>query len=319
MSARTALVTGVAGQDGVYLARRLLAEGSRVIGTILPGHQGAPAYLTGVEVVEHDVRDTAGFRALLEAHAPDEVYNLAAVSSVGVSWNQPQLAVETNGAAVAGMLEVLAGRGGVRYFQAASAEELGTAQDSPYARSKTEAHTLTTTARDRDGLHACSAILYNHESPLRGPHFVTRKITRAAAEISLGHRERVSLGNLDISRDWGHARDYVDAMVRMVRLPEPEDFEVATGVAHTLEQLLVTAFAAAGIDDPWPYVEQDPSLVRPSDTTVLVGDTSRAREVLGWEARTTFEETIREMVAIDLRRVSTGVEEHPAYLEDRLG
>ena len=315
MSARTALVTGVAGQDGVYLARRLLADGTRVVGTVLPGHDTShTAYLQGVSVVEHDVRDTAGFRELVRAHRPTEVYNLAAVSSVGVSWDQPELAVATNGAAVAGMLEVLVEQGGVRFFQAASAEEHGSAQDSPYARSKTEAHALTTTARERDGLFACAAILYNHESPLRAPHFVTRKITRAAAEISLGRRDTVSLGNLEVSRDWGHARDYVDAMVRMVRHDSPADFVVATGVAHTLAQLLDTAFAAAGIDDPTPYVVQDPALVRPSDTAVMVGDPSRTREVLGWAARTTFEQTVAEMVAVDLRRVATGVEEDPAYL-----
>ncbi|HSV37257.1 MAG TPA: GDP-mannose 4,6-dehydratase [Nocardioidaceae bacterium] len=312
----TALVTGVAGQDGIYLARRLLADGTRVVGTVLPGHRTAmSAYLAGVEVVEHDVRDAVGFRALMDEHAPDEVYNLAAVSSVGASWKEPALAVETNGAAVVRMLETLLARGGsTRFFQAASGEELGGARDSPYARGKTEAHALTTEARERHGLFACAAILYNHESPLRGHQFVTRKITRAAAEISLGKRDRVSLGNLEVSRDWGHARDYVDAMVRIVRHDSADDFVVATGVAHTLEQLLVTAFAAAGIADPWPYVEQDPGLVRPTDTAVMVGDYSRTGAELGWAPETTFEQTIAEMVAVDLRRVRSGVEEDGSYL-----
>jgi len=311
----TALITGVAGQDGIYLARRLLADGTRVVGTVLPGNSRAAApYLAGVEVVEHDVRDTTGFRELVRRHAPDEVYNLAAVSSVSVSWSNPEYTAATNVDAVAGMLEVLVERGGTRWFQAASAEEHGTAQDSPYARSKAQAHHLTTEARERHDLFACSAVLYNHESPLRAPHFVTRKITRAAAEISLGKRETVALGNLDVSRDWGHARDYVDAMARMLRRDVAEDLVIATGVAHTLEQLLLTAFGAVGIDDPWQHVEQDPALVRPSDTAVLVGDPTGARDALGWTATTSFDETIRDMVSVDVRRVRTGVEDDLGYL-----
>ena len=311
----TALITGVAGQDGIYLARRLLSVGTRVVGTVLPGGGRAMTpYLVGVEVVEHDVRDTAGFRKLLEQHAPDEVYNLAAVSSVGLSWADPESTTSTNGAAVAGMLEVLTDVPGTRWFQAASAEEHGNAPDSPYARSKAEARRLTTEARERHGLFACSGVLYNHESPLRAQHFVTRKITRAAAEISLGKREQVALGDLEVSRDWGHARDYVDAMMRMLRRDTPQDFVLATGTAHSIGDLLVEAFGAVGIDDPWPYVVQDPELVRPADTAVLVGDPSAARDALGWTATTTFHETIADMVEIDVCRVRSGIEEDLAYL-----
>jgi GDPmannose 4,6-dehydratase len=314
---RTALVTGVAGQDGIYLARLLVAEGARVIGTVAPGSATALSmapYLEGVTVVPHDVRDTEGFRRLLADHAPDDVYNLAGFSSVGASWNQPELVAETNGTAVGGMLDAVADSGDVRFFQASSAEEYGEAANSPYAQGKAVAHRLTTAAREERGVFACSAILFNHESPLRGRRFVTRKITRAAAEISCGVRDKVELGNLAIARDWGHAREYVEAMRMMLRRDTPDDFKLATGVLHTLEDLLVTAFDAAGLGDPWPYVEQNPALVRPADAASLVGDTARTQELLGWTARTGFEATVREMVEVDLRRVRSGLEEDPAYL-----
>jgi GDPmannose 4,6-dehydratase len=314
---RTALVTGVAGQDGVYLARRLLGEGTRVVGTVLPDSGMAATmapYLAGVDVAEHDVRDIAGFRELVEQHDPDEVYNLAAFSSVGASWENPELTLATNGTAVGGMLEVLVELGGVRFFQASSSEQLGAAAGGPYARGKAEAHALTQRAREEHGLFACAGVLYNHESPMRGHRFVTRKIARAAAEISLGKRDRVDLGNLSVSRDWGHARDFVEAMVLMLRHDHPEDLVVATGVSHTLGDLLVTAFGAAGLDDPWQYVEQDPALERPAYTASMVGDASRIRELLGWCPRTGFEETVAEMVDVDVRRVRSGVEEDASYL-----
>lgn len=310
----TALITGVAGQDGVYLARRLLAQGTAVVGTVVPGSGPTPMapYLNGVVLVEHDVRDADGFRALLDEHSPDEVYNLAGFTSVGASWDHAELVEATNGRAVVDMLEALVPRG-VRFFQASSSEELGPARTSPYGRAKAQAHSAVVRARE-EGHFACTAILYNHESPLRGRQFVTRKITRAAAEISLGAAECLTLGNLDVSRDWGHARDYVDAMVRMLRREEPEDFVVATGVSHTLQELLVTAFAAVGIDDPWQYVEHDPALIRPVDAASAVGDPTRASTTLGWSATTTFEETVHEMVAVDVRRVQRGVEEDLSYL-----
>jgi len=271
-------------------------------------------YLDGVNVVEHDVRDTAGFRTLLERHEPAEVYNLAGFSSVGASWEQPELALETNGRAVGAMVEVLAEFGGARFFQASSAEELDSGSNSPYAQGKRAAHEYVRTARDAHGVFACAGMLYNHESPLRGRHFVTRKITRAAAEIAAGQRDKVQLGNLDVARDWGHAKDYVNAMVLMLRHDTPEDFTVATGISHTLEQLLVTAFEAAGLSDPWQYVEQDPSLIRPTDAESMVGDASRAREVLVWAPTTTFTQLVAEMVAVDVRRVETGIEESLDYL-----
>jgi len=318
VTTRTTLITGVAGQDGIYLARHLLAEGTLVVGTVQPGHDSATVmapYLDGVIVVEHDVRDTADFRTLLEEYEPAEVYNLAGFSSVGASWEQPELALETNGRAVGRMVDVLAELGGARFFQASSAEELGSASNSPYARGKRAAHAYVRSAREAHGLFACAGMLYNHESPLRGRHFVTRKITRAAAEIAAGRRDKVRLGNLDVSRDWGHAKDYVKAMVLMLRHDTPEDFTVATGISHTLEELLVTAFDAAGLKDPWQYVEQDSSLIRPADAGFRVGDASRTREVLGWAPTTTFAEMVAEMVAVDVRRVETSVEESLSYLQ----
>lgn len=312
-----ALITGIAGQDGIYLARRLRSEGKPVVGTVMPGSDVravTAAYLSDVTVIEHDLRDVYGFVRLVEEHAPNEVYNLAAFSSVGASWQNPDLAVEVNGSAVLRLLEALPGDHGVRFFQASSSEILGDASESPYAQGKAMAHQGVLDARER-GLFACSATLYNHESPLRAPHFVTRKITRAVAEISLGRRKTLALGNLAVFRDWGHARDYVDAMVLMLRQEEPADFAIASGVAHSLQELLVTAFAAAGLDDPWRFVEQDPELVRPSDTNLMVGDPTRITEALGWSPSSSFEQTVTEMVRVDLHRLRSGVEEDRAYLE----
>ncbi|MDO9496298.1 MAG: GDP-mannose 4,6-dehydratase [Nocardioides sp.] len=320
---RTALVTGVAGQDGIYLSRRLLGLGFRVVGT----ERGAAAtdlevYLDGVEVVQHDVRDDAGFRTLLEQCRPDWVFNLAAFSSVGASWDQPELVDDVNGVAVERMLRAMLDhreRHGVdlRFFQAGSAEELGAASDSPYARAKARAHAATTRSREEHALFACTAVLHNHESPLRPQRFVTRKITRAAAEIALGKRGSVRLGNLEVSRDWGAASDYVGAMTRMLELDVATDLVVATGVTHTLRDLVEAAFAAAGVTDPWSYVVQDQALIRPADAPTLVADTSETRRVLGWEPTLTFEQVVEHMVAVDLERLRTGVEESTDYLFPR--
>ncbi|WP_193609683.1 GDP-mannose 4,6-dehydratase [Nocardioides lijunqiniae] len=321
-SAQTALVTGVSGQDGVYLARALVAAGVRVVGTVRPGdptsHEMA-VYLDGVEVVEHDLRDDAGFRGLLETHRPTRVFNLAGFSSVGASWDHPELVAEVNGAAVERMLAALLELRDrhaldVRFFQAGSAEETGDASDSPYARAKARAHAATTSSREEQGLFACTAVLHNHESPLRPQRFVTRKIVRAAAEIALGRRDELTLGNLAVARDWGAAADYVDAMVRMLAADPPTDLVIATGVTHTLHDLLVTAFDAAGAGDPAAYVVQDAALLRPSDSPTMTADPSEARRVLGWAPTQTFEDVVAHMVRVDLARLRSGVEESPEYL-----
>ncbi len=321
--ATTALVTGVGGQDGVYLARLLRSQGHRVVGTLRPGPPlPTRVYLDGVELVEHDLVDTAGFAALLAAYRPAQVYNLAAFSAVGASFDHPVEVAEVNADAVTGLLDALVAHRAatgeeVRFFQASSAlasTEATAEAASPYAAAKRRAQAAVARYRREHGLHASAALLHNHESPLRPTGFVFRKITRAAAEIACGVSDRLRLGNLDVHRDWGHARDHVAAMTLMLDRDTPGDLELGTGVSHSLEDLLVGAFAAAGLGDPWRYVEQDPALLRPQDTAALVADTAAAETELGWKAATTFADLVEEMVAVDLRRVRSGVEESPAYL-----
>lgn len=329
----TALILGVAGQDGTLLARRLIADGRRVIGTVRPGKPIVRTpYLDGVELVAHDVRDTIGFAALMAAHRPDEVYNLAGFTSVAESWRDPAATRAANFTAVEGMLDALVRRRDVTglapaFFQASSSEVFGPDQAgpldelsphdprSPYGDSKSLAHLATQRAREVEGLHACVGILFNHESPLRGSSYVTGKISRAAAEIAAGARDSVVLGNLDVSRDWGWADDYVSAMPLMLGHDEPADYVLATGQRHTLHELVDAAFADAGVEDPWSYVLQDPDLMRPADGPGPVGDPSRAEQELGWRASVDFDEMVNRMVAVDVVRVRTGVEENPAYVE----
>jgi GDPmannose 4,6-dehydratase len=329
---RTALVLGVTGQDGVLLARHLRSADYRVVGTTRPGLVSPLAvYLGGVEQAEHDVRDTEGFDRLLVRHQPDEVYNLAGFTSVGASWEQPDLVQEVNATAVEAMLDSLVRHRqdtgqDTRFLQASSSEIFGHevanpqvettphSPSNPYGESKSRAHRATQERREHDGLFASVAVLYNHESPVRGRQFVTRKIVRAAVEISEDRAKTVTLGNLEVSRDWGAARDYVVAMHAALTQEEPDDFVLATGVLHSLEDLLTTAFARVGITDPWPYVRTDPALVRSADAPGLTGDSSHARARLGWTPRTTFAEMVAEMVDVDLRRVRSGVEESADYL-----
>lgn len=323
----TALITGVGGQDGVLLAHHLLSLGYRVVGTIRPDVPSPlEPYLTGVQVVSHDVRDAAGFDRLIDRHGPDEVYNLAGFTSVGASWDNRDLVMQVNRTAVDSMLSSLARRDGVKFFQASSSEVFGPDADNPqdestphdpqnpYAESKSLAHSATVRARDA-GLFACVGILYNHESPFRPKRFVTRKITHAAVQIAEGRRDTVTLGNLQVSRDWGAAREYVVAMHALLQQPTPSDYVIATGRLRTLGDLLEVAFAAVGIDDPWPHVEQDPALLRTADAPGLSGDAGKARRDLGWVPTTTFEQLVGEMVAIDQRRIRTGLDEDIAYLE----
>lgn len=319
---RCALITGVGGQDGVYLARLLADEGTRVVGTVRPGTSSSPrclAYLRHVEVVEHDVRDTRGWEPLLAQFQPDEIYNLAAMSSVGRSLEVPDLAAEVNADTVASMLEAARNhrdRTGhdVQVFHASSAAVLDADVAGPYAQSKWVAQQLVMEYRERHGLSACCGILSNHESPLRGPEFVTRKITIAAAEIAAGRRESLRLGNLDVRRDWGFAGEYVEAMRRMVRSAEPVDLQIGTGVAHELTSVVEIAFSAAGINDPWSYVAHDPTLLRPHDAPTVLIDPVPAEHQLGWKAAIGLRELIAEMVRVDALRVRTGVAEHGDYL-----
>jgi GDPmannose 4,6-dehydratase len=312
-----AFVTGIGGQDGSYLAERLVAEGVEVHAL---AHEQDPApEAPGVELHTGDLTRVDDVRALLLDLAPDEVYNLAAISSVARSWEQPDLTALVNGTAAVALMEsalqVQDKRGSqVRFVQASSAEIFGqpevTPQDettairpvNPYGAAKAYAHLSADVYRRRD-LHAVSVILYNHESPRRPTTFVTRKITSTVAAIARGRSERLSLGNLDARRDWGWAPDYVDALVLAARAEVPRDFVIATGVSHSVRDFAAAAFRRAGIDDWESLVDVDPGLVRPADPTELTGDASRARRELGWAPTVAFEELVGRMVDADLAAI----------------
>ena len=317
MGVTRAFVTGIGGQDGGYLAERLVAEGTEVHALALPS-DGPPRWCPP-EVVLHpgDVTDVAAVRSLVVDLRPDELYNLAGVSSVARSWSEPELTAQVNGLAAAALLESAwrcqerHGRE-VRFVQASSAEIFGlparSPQDestplapvSPYGAAKAFAHLSVGVQRAR-GLHASSLVLYNHESPRRGPEFVTGRIARGVAAIAAGRAATLTLGDLAVRRDWGWAPDYVDAMVRAARADRPGDYVVATGESHSVRDFAEAAFAVAGIDDWEDLVRSDPSLVRPADARELVGDASRARDALGWEPTRGFAEVVEAMVAEHLR------------------
>lgn len=330
----TALITGVSGQDGMYLARLLRSQGWKVVGTVRPGISSlarmAP-YLSGVEIVEHDLTDALGFGDLVSRHAPQAVYNLAAFSAVGRSWDHPELASRTNQLAVVEMLESLLrhrdkNAQDVRYFQASTAEIFGSEvagpldEDTPhrprtpYAIAKSAAHHLVISYRERYGLFACNGILFNHESPFRGQQFVAGKIARVAAEAACGRRTTVALGDLDVQRDWGAAADYVDAMARSLAHDVPGDYVIGTGTTHTLRDMLTAAFAAVDRDDAEDHVELMPHLWSATQAQALLADPGRAARVLGWTATTTFDDLVADMVAVDVRRITSGVAESEAYL-----
>jgi GDPmannose 4,6-dehydratase len=309
-----AFVTGIGGQDGGYLAERLLAEGVEV--HALAHEQDPLPRVPGVELHTGDLTRVDEVRALLLDLAPDEVYNLAAISSVARSWDEPDLTALVNGTAAVALMEsalqVQDKRGHqVRFVQASSAEIFGqpdvTPQDettpvrpvNPYGAAKAYAHLSADVYRRRD-LHAVSAILYNHESPRRPATFVTRKITSTVAAIATGRAGRLTLGNLDARRDWGWAPDHVDALVRAARAEVPGDFVIATGVSHSVRDFTEAAFRYAGIADWERLVDSDPALVRPADPTELAGDASRARKQLGWAPTVGFEELVGRMVEADL-------------------
>ncbi|HEX6150275.1 GDP-mannose 4,6-dehydratase [Nocardioides sp.] len=309
-----AFVTGIGGQDGGYLAVQLVAEGVEVHGL---AHEAEPAREPPeIELHPGDLARFDDVRRLVLDLAPDEIYNLAAVSSVARSWEEPELTHAVNGEAAVRLLRVareLQERGGrsVRFVQASSAEIFGepdrSPQDestplrpvNPYGTAKAHAHAAVGRAR-REGLHASAAILYNHESPRRPPHFVTRKIATTVAAIARGEDRRLVLGNLDVRRDWGWAPEYVDAMVRAARADIPNDYVIATGVSHSVSDFVAAAFAHVGIRDWEGLVDVDAALVRPVDAAELVGDHSKAREVLGWTPRVRFEEVVTLMVDAEL-------------------
>lgn len=334
MSTKTALITGIAGQDGIYLARLLRGKGYHVLGTSSPAGVSLARlgiYLHGVDIVRVDLRDGEAMQDLIMRCRPDEIYNLAAISSVGASWEHAEEVAEVNGMCVLRMLEsTLRYRDrfstAPRLYQASSSEIFGLAmqqpQDestphyprSPYGASKSFAHHLTVNYRESYGLYACNGILFNHESPLRATRFVTRKIARAVAEIRLGLRTGFSLGNLDVRRDWGFAGDYVEAMWLMLQQAEAEDFVIATGVASSIRDFVEAAFACVNIAEPWGRVRQDSTMIRPADVPQTWGNAAHAGERLGWSPTTSFSALVEHMVATDLLRLRSGLEESPAML-----
>ncbi|HEY0167859.1 MAG TPA: GDP-mannose 4,6-dehydratase [Jatrophihabitans sp.] len=317
--APTAFVTGITGQDGGYLTERLLAEGVSVHG-LVHGHDEQASALTrrcpAAVLHEGDLTDGDRIRALIAELEPDEVYNLGGISSVAFSWEQPVLTGQVSGLGAVAVLDAcwqLQQRTGrpVRVLQASSAEIFGNPEQAPqneltplrpgtpYGAAKAYAHQMAAIFRSR-GLAASAVILYNHESPRRPETFVTRKITAAAARIAAGRQDSLSLGSLDVRRDWGWAPDYVEAMVRAVRHSQADDYVIATGESHTVADFVAAAFDAAGVADWQSRVRVDPSFVRPADATEQRGDATKARTVLGWAPTRDFAAVVAAMVEADL-------------------
>jgi GDPmannose 4,6-dehydratase len=318
----TALVTGVTGQDGAYLSQLLLTKGYRVIGMM---RRSASSDVIGerlrwlgilqdVELVDANLTDLSSLIRIIQTYAPDEVYNLAAQSFVAASWQQPLLTGNVTGLGAANVLEAVRIAGpGARFYQASSSEMFGLIQEpqqsertpfyprSPYAAAKLYAHWMTVNYRESFGLHASSGILFNHESPLRGIEFVTRKVTDGVAQIKLGLASSLSLGNLHATRDWGHARDYVRAMWMMLQQDKADDYVIASGRTTSIQDLCRIAFGYVGLD-PDQYVKTKANLIRPAEVDVLLGNASKAKQVLGWQPETSLEAMIAEMVDADLVR-----------------
>jgi len=321
MPQRSALITGITGQDGSYLAELLLDKGYAVHGMV------RRASTEKFERIEHlrdritlhqgDLLDQRSLVDTIRAADPDEIYNLAAMSYVAVSWVQPTLTAEFTGVGVTRMLEAMREtKPDARFYQASSSEMFGKVLEvpqtestpfyprSPYGVAKAYGHFITVNYRESYDLHATSGVLFNHESERRGLEFVTRKITWHAAAIRHGLKDHIALGNLDAERDWGYAKDYVKAMWLMTQQDTPEDFVIATNTANSVRECVRVAFDEAGLgDDLERYVRIDPAFVRPAEVDHLIGDPAKAKRVLGWEPETTFEELIRLMTRADLERL----------------
>ena len=317
-----ALITGITGQDGSYLAELLLEKGYEVHGLVRRLSSENYERLQGIRdrIVLHtgDLLDQRSLVDVLRDCEPDEIYNLAAMSFVAASWAQPTLTAEFTGVGVTRLLEAMReARPSARFYQASSSEMFGKVLESPqneetpfyprspYGVAKVYGHFITVNYRDSYGLHATSGILFNHESPRRGLEFVTRKVTHGAAAIKLGLASELQLGNLDARRDWGYAPDYVEAMWMMLQRDEPDDYVVGTGKDHSVRELVDIAFDHVGLD-PGPYVRQDPALLRPAEVDRLIADATKAGEVLGWRPTTSFERLVRLMVDADLERLQAG-------------
>ncbi|MGP6189725.1 MAG: GDP-mannose 4,6-dehydratase [Vulcanimicrobiaceae bacterium] len=319
MAAKTALITGITGQDGSYLAEFLLAKGYRVVGMTRRSstdiHERISAFVDQIEIVSGDLLDQSSMTTIVDAVAPDEVYNLAAQSFVPTSWTQPVLTGEFTALGVTRVLEAIRHVDPkIRFYQASSSEMFGKVVEvpqsertsfyprSPYGVAKVYGHWITVNYRESYDLFAVSGILFNHESPRRGKEFVTRKITDRVARIKLGIERELHLGNLDAQRDWGFAGDYVQAMWAMLQQPEPDDYVIATGRTHSVRQFCKLAFEAAGLSYE-DHVVADPRFMRPAEVDLLVGDPSKARKALGFEPPTSFERLVELMVEADLERL----------------
>ncbi|MEM9014225.1 MAG: GDP-mannose 4,6-dehydratase [Pseudomonadota bacterium] len=334
---KTAIITGVTGQDGAYLARRLLNDGDIVVGTYrapnfwrlqelgVAGHDR-------LELVEHDLKDLGSSIRLLDRIKPDEVYNLAAQSAVHASFNQPVSTAEVTGIGALNMLEsIRIVNEHIRFYQASTSELFGNAAEapqteetpfyprSPYAVAKLFAHWATVNYREAFGMFCSAGILFNHESPLRGESFVTRKISKGVAEIHAGRRDCIELGNLNVQRDWGYAEEYVDGMIRMLRNDAPDTFVLATNRSESVRRFVELSFQVIGVEISWrgegeteigfstnasaPLVKINPKFYRPADVTLIKGDASKAESRLGWRAKTNLEELCALMVKRDLDRI----------------
>lgn len=316
-----AFITGITGQDGQHLAEFLHSKDYEVFGMVKGQNNPKMTQMRDefpyVEPVPGDLADLPSLVKALELSQPDEVYNLAAISFVAVSFNQAELSANITGLGVLRMLDAVRIVGGsqnntMRFYQASSSEMFGKVREtpqseltpfhprSPYGCAKVFGHDITVNYRESYDMYACSGILFNHEGPRRGLEFVTRKVTNSVARIKLGVQSEIVLGNLDSKRDWGYAGDYVKAMWLMLQQDQPDDYVIATGKTHTIEDLIERAFAEVGIDDWRPYVRQDPKFYRPAEVDLLIGDASKAKDKLGWEPKVDFPTLIKMMVANDL-------------------
>jgi GDPmannose 4,6-dehydratase len=334
-SMKKAIVTGITGQDGSYLAELLLEQGYEVHGIVrrasTENFERIAHLSRQIRLHQADLLDQLSIVEVLREVGPQEVYNLAAMSFVPTSWKQPVLTGEFTGLGVTRVLEAirLLDPQGIRFYQASSSEMFGRVLEtpqrettpfyprSPYGVAKVYGHYITVNYRESYGLFACSGLLFNHESPRRGLEFVTRKVTDGAARVKLGLATEVRLGNLDAKRDWGFAGDYVRAMWLMLQQDKPDDYVVATGEAHTVRELVEAAFGCLDLD--WrKFVVQDPALVRPAEVDLLIGDATKARKVLGWRPEVGFAELVQLMVEADMQRLGPGRQHqtigYPHYL-----
>lgn len=317
---KKALITGITGQDGSYLAELLLDKGYKVYGlkrrTATPNFENIKHIQKEIDFFSGDLRDMTSLAEAIQAIKPDEVYNLAAQSFVGDSWRQPIYTGEVTGLGVTNVLEAIRlSKPDTRFYQASSSEMFGKVVEtpqtektpfyprSPYGVAKVYGHWITVNYRESYGMYACSGILFNHESPRRGIEFVTRKVTDAVAKIKMGKQKNLHLGNLDAKRDWGFAGDYVKAMWLMLQQGEPDDYVIATGETHTVKELVEIAFEHVGLN--WQeYIVQDQQFMRPAEVDILLGDPSKAKQQLNWEPQLNFVQLVKMMVEHDLKNHS---------------